>query len=324
MADHQSSAAHDVITGDHVTKTDDVEVASVSPQSAVSAVVSRSIKCRMKTFHSCWMKESLQMLKDFAHDRDPCLCTGQRRIADQSVDAGHPPHAGDALGCAHPGQLQEEKQCQSEPGTGKHRVFDFSPTAAAALASGFLRDLITDGHLSPDMSYLVCDPNKLRRAAGCHASARDLDLGKAPGYQIFWIGLRWEEGQDQGDGARQLWETAPKGFDQGGACVQCQRSHLEGTFGTLYQRTRCHLRSLRSRWLRLSMIAGDIQLHRLTDRLQASTGLPHLTLASRVPVCSLLSCVNEMQYNADSEEMAPTAQSLVYMWTRKHGLTAKN
>ncbi|KAG0703609.1 hypothetical protein GWK47_024829 [Chionoecetes opilio] len=51
------------------------------------------------------------------------------------------------------------------------------------------------------------------------------------------------------------------------------------------------------------------------------------------PVCSLLSSVNEMQYNAEFRvvpggedlteipEWLTTAQSLVYMWTRKHGLT---
>ncbi|KAG0703828.1 hypothetical protein GWK47_024812 [Chionoecetes opilio] len=53
------------------------------------------------------------------------------------------------------------------------------------------------------------------------------------------------------------------------------------------------------------------------------------------PVCSLLSSVNEMQYNAELRgvpggedlteipEWLTTAQSLVYMWTRKHGLTGK-
>ncbi|KAG0710775.1 hypothetical protein GWK47_022127 [Chionoecetes opilio] len=61
--------------------------------------------------------------------------------------------------------------------------FDVPPTAAAALASGFLQDLIADGHLSPDMSYLVCDPNKLRRARqDAMASARDLDQGKHQGW----------------------------------------------------------------------------------------------------------------------------------------------
>ncbi|KAG0702766.1 hypothetical protein GWK47_025015 [Chionoecetes opilio] len=52
-------------------------------------------------------------------------------------------------------------------------------------------------------------------------------------------------------------------------------------------------------------------------------------------VCSLLSSVNEMQYNAEfrrvpgGEDLTEipgwltTAQSLVYMWTRKHELTGK-
>ncbi|KAG0727262.1 hypothetical protein GWK47_035023 [Chionoecetes opilio] len=63
------------------------------------------------------------------------------------------------------------------------------------------------------------------------------------------------------------------------------------------------------------------------------------------PVCNLLSSMNEMQYNAElrgvpggedlteipeyilvnmsTDRLLTTAQSLVYMWTRKHGLTGK-
>ena len=42
--------------------------------------------------------------------------------------------------------------------------FDVSPAAAAAVASGFLKDLIAAGHLTEKMDYLALDPNKLRRA----------------------------------------------------------------------------------------------------------------------------------------------------------------
>ena len=42
--------------------------------------------------------------------------------------------------------------------------FEVSPAAAAAVASGFLRDLIDAGHLSKDKSYLALDPSKVRRA----------------------------------------------------------------------------------------------------------------------------------------------------------------
>ena len=42
--------------------------------------------------------------------------------------------------------------------------FDVSPAAGAAVATGYLKDLIAAGHLSKDLSYLTLDPNKLRRA----------------------------------------------------------------------------------------------------------------------------------------------------------------
>ena len=42
--------------------------------------------------------------------------------------------------------------------------YTVSPAAAAAIASSFLKDLISAGHLPPDMSYLACDPSKLYRA----------------------------------------------------------------------------------------------------------------------------------------------------------------
>ena len=39
-----------------------------------------------------------------------------------------------------------------------------SPAVTATIVSEFLKDLIAAGHLSPDMSYLACDPSKLYRA----------------------------------------------------------------------------------------------------------------------------------------------------------------
>ena len=39
-----------------------------------------------------------------------------------------------------------------------------SPASAALIASAFLKDLISAGHLPSDMSYLACDPSKLVRA----------------------------------------------------------------------------------------------------------------------------------------------------------------
>ena len=74
--------------------------------------------------------------------------------------------------------------------------FDVSPAAAAALASGFLQDLIAGGHLSPHMAYLVCDPNKLRRSRqGVMVSARSNDQGNHQGTKI--VGLGYDGGKDK-------------------------------------------------------------------------------------------------------------------------------
>ena len=83
--------------------------------------------------------------------------------------------------------------------------FDISPAAAAACSTGFLQDMIAAGHLSSDMSYMACDPNKLRRARmDSMATARAMDEEKHHGVKITAIG-RWEEGSNQGNGSRQSW-----------------------------------------------------------------------------------------------------------------------
>ena len=58
--------------------------------------------------------------------------------------------------------------------------FDVSPAAGAAVATGYLKDLIAAGHLSKDLSYLTLDPNKLRRARqSVMTRAQKEDLEKA-------------------------------------------------------------------------------------------------------------------------------------------------
>ena len=48
------------------------------------------------------------------------------------------------------------------------------------MASGFLKDLIAAGHLSQEMSYLILDPCKLRRARqGVMTSAQEQDTIRA-------------------------------------------------------------------------------------------------------------------------------------------------
>ena len=42
--------------------------------------------------------------------------------------------------------------------------YNVSSAASAAIASGFLKDLIEAGHLDPSMSYLAVDPGKVQRA----------------------------------------------------------------------------------------------------------------------------------------------------------------
>ncbi|XP_065660335.1 uncharacterized protein LOC136084117 [Hydra vulgaris] len=42
--------------------------------------------------------------------------------------------------------------------------FGISPAATAAIATSYLQDLIEAGFLTPEYSYLACDPSKLMRA----------------------------------------------------------------------------------------------------------------------------------------------------------------
>ena len=57
-----------------------------------------------------------------------------------------------------------------------HR-WEGSPAATSALTTAFLRDLIADGHLPPEMSYLASDPSKLVRARKvAMGDAKDKDM----------------------------------------------------------------------------------------------------------------------------------------------------
>lgn len=67
--------------------------------------------------------------------------------------------------------------------------FDISPAAAAACATGFLQDLIAAGHVSSDMAYAACDPNKVRRARQeAMTMARTIDKEKSQGTNIIGLG----------------------------------------------------------------------------------------------------------------------------------------
>ena len=64
-----------------------------------------------------------------------------------------------------------------------------SPSAAATIASEFLKDLIAAGHLDPDMAYLACDPSKLYRARkAAMEDAREQDLEKHKEAKIVGMG----------------------------------------------------------------------------------------------------------------------------------------
>ena len=49
-----------------------------------------------------------------------------------------------------------------------------SPAATSALTTAFLRDLIADGHLLPEISYLASDPSKLVRARKVAMGDKDM------------------------------------------------------------------------------------------------------------------------------------------------------
>ena len=63
------------------------------------------------------------------------------------------------------------------------------------MATGFLQDLIDSGHLSPDLSYLACDPEKLRRARQVAMNqAKEKDKERGEGEKI--IGLAYDGRKD--------------------------------------------------------------------------------------------------------------------------------
>ena len=64
-----------------------------------------------------------------------------------------------------------------------------SPAAAATIATEFLKDLIAAGHLSPEMSFLACDPSKLVRARkAVMVDSTDLEMEKHKGVKIVGLG----------------------------------------------------------------------------------------------------------------------------------------
>ena len=73
------------------------------------------------------------------------------------------------------------KNHMSVPNTAAESMrFDVTPAAGAAVATGYLKDLISAGHLSKDLSYLTLDPNKWRGARqSAMTRAQKEDLEKA-------------------------------------------------------------------------------------------------------------------------------------------------
>ena len=63
------------------------------------------------------------------------------------------------------GRTKEKRNLMPVLNTAKSSLrYNVSPAAAAAIATGFLQDLIASKHLSSELAYLACDPSKLVRA----------------------------------------------------------------------------------------------------------------------------------------------------------------
>ena len=66
--------------------------------------------------------------------------------------------------------------------------YGVSPAAAGAIASGYLQDLISAGHLPAKMAYLACDPSKIVRARkGAMARSTEKDKEKLQGEEVKGI-----------------------------------------------------------------------------------------------------------------------------------------
>ena len=71
-----------------------------------------------------------------------------------------------------------------------------SPAASAAIATGFLKDLIDAGHLPQDLSYLACDANKLARARKMSMKkSKEKDKSKLKDCDV--IGIYFDGRKDQ-------------------------------------------------------------------------------------------------------------------------------
>ena len=90
---------------------------------------------------------------------------------------------GDRLGSCAPlvvrylGRAKEKRNKMPILNTAKSSLrYNVSPAAAAAIATGFLQDLIASGHLSSELAYMACDPSKLvwaRKAAMAQSKEAD-------------------------------------------------------------------------------------------------------------------------------------------------------
>ena len=63
-----------------------------------------------------------------------------------------------------------------------------SPAASAAIATGFLKDMIAAGHISQEMNYLACDPKKLMRARRvAMESSRECDKSRLKDSEVLGV-----------------------------------------------------------------------------------------------------------------------------------------
>ena len=66
--------------------------------------------------------------------------------------------------------------------------YDITSAASAAVATGFLKDLIADGHIPANKAYLALDPNKVRRARENVVAGEQLKEKKTKEKDIVGIG----------------------------------------------------------------------------------------------------------------------------------------
>ena len=202
--------------------------------------------------------------------------------------------------------------------------FCVSPAAAATIASEFLKDLISAGYLAPEMAYLACDPNKLVRARKTvMGGAREKERMKSEDKKIIGVGYDGRKDRNKGQWcqiepihpekpALKVAQALHGILEENGSVDALQVLQGDSTNSNTGWRggTHAHLEKLLDRklfWTICNLHTNELHLHHLIEIIDGPTCSDKWFMG---PVCSLLSKVNEMEYNPNFKKL-PGGEDLI-------------